>query len=134
MKRSPCPYPTHSCFFPRPRPNYTPLVFDDPDSPGNAIVHEKVREYGNLSFVVVYDAGHFLPFDKPALALEMFRRAVANLDLPSGYGPTNSTAVPFRTRPAAVSSGCGSNTTTVCLISPDQTLGRDMEVQWGDGE
>jgi hypothetical protein len=55
----------------------------------------KVREYGNLSFAVVHDAGHFLPFDKPALALEMFRRVVTNLDLPTGCGPTNSTAVPF---------------------------------------
>ncbi|KIH88504.1 hypothetical protein SPBR_07708 [Sporothrix brasiliensis 5110] len=80
---------------------YTPLSFDDPDSPdygsGNrkGRAQGKVREYGNLTFAVVYDAGHFLPVDKPALALEMFRRAVTNMDLSTGRDPTNSTAVPF---------------------------------------
>ncbi|CAK7210162.1 hypothetical protein SEUCBS140593_000738 [Sporothrix eucalyptigena] len=69
---------------------YTPLVFGDagPD-------YGKVREFGNLSFAVVHDAGHFVSFDQPALALELFRRAMASLDLPMGRGPTNSSAFPF---------------------------------------
>ncbi|KAL1903106.1 hypothetical protein Sste5346_000390 [Sporothrix stenoceras] len=105
---------------------YTPLVFDDlespenPDSPGNGngSVQGKVREYGNLSFAVVYDAGHFLPFDKPALALEMFRRAVANLDLPTGRGPTNNTAVPFAPDSPLSAASADATTRDISTSSP----------------
>ena len=87
-----------------------------------------MRKYDKLSFAVVYDAGHFLPIDQPALALEMVQRAVANMDLPTGHEQYGRS---FCTGLAVVSSGCGSNTTTtVDVISPDQTLGRDMDVQW----
>ncbi|CAK7223248.1 hypothetical protein SCUCBS95973_005113 [Sporothrix curviconia] len=65
---------------------YTPLVF------GDAADYGKVREQSNLSFAVVKDAGHFVPFDQPALARELFRRAMAGLDLPTGRRPTNSSA------------------------------------------
>jgi len=55
----------------------------------------RVREYGNLSFAVVDDAGHFVPAEKPELALEVFRRAVAGLDVGTGKRPAGNEKIPF---------------------------------------
>ncbi|CAK7232222.1 hypothetical protein SBRCBS47491_008194 [Sporothrix bragantina] len=72
---------------------YAPLVFGNVSTDDD---YGKVREQGNLSFVVVRDAGHFVPFSQPALTLELFRRAMAGLDLTTGRGPINSSAAfPF---------------------------------------
>ncbi|OAA64467.1 Peptidase S10, serine carboxypeptidase [Niveomyces insectorum RCEF 264] len=69
--------------------SYTNLSFSGPPPPdtsgasnGNTdgYSYGLVREHGNLSFAVVYDAGHFVSLDQPALASELFRRAVTGLD------------------------------------------------------
>ena len=44
----------------------------------------RVREFGNLSFAVVHEAGHLVSTDKPDVALELFRRAVRGKDLATG--------------------------------------------------
>lgn len=56
---------------------YTPIKFADQTL-------GKVREYGNLSFSVVYDAGHLVPAYVPDFALEMFRRAIGWRDVATG--------------------------------------------------
>ncbi|CAO3613987.1 unnamed protein product [Cunninghamella echinulata] len=38
----------------------------------------ELRKYKNLSFLKVYDAGHMVPFDQPANALEFFNRWLKN--------------------------------------------------------
>lgn len=50
----------------------------------DGIDHGIVREYGNLSFAVVYDAGHMVPIDKPDVALEIFRRSMFGVDIATG--------------------------------------------------
>ena len=47
-------------------------------------VHGAVKQAGNFSFVRVYDAGHSVPFYKPAVALAMFSRMLANTDIATG--------------------------------------------------
>jgi len=37
-----------------------------------------MREYGNLHFLRVYDAGHMVPMDQPVHALSMLTSFVAN--------------------------------------------------------
>lgn len=67
---------------------YQPLVFHEAP-------YGKVREHGNFSFAVVYDAGHFVPADKPDLALELFRRAISGLDISTGLLPVSNSTIPF---------------------------------------
>ncbi len=44
----------------------------------------KVREYGNLSYSVVYNSGHLVPMSVPEYALDMFRRAIGWQDMATG--------------------------------------------------
>lgn len=69
--------------------SYKPLVFGGEE-------HGKVREYGNLSFVVVHEAGHFVPAEKPDVALEIFRRAIEGRDIAEGRTNVgDQAAIPF---------------------------------------
>lgn len=40
-----------------------------------------VRQYGNLSFSRVYDAGHFVPYYQPETAFQVFARVILGTDL-----------------------------------------------------
>lgn len=44
----------------------------------------KVREFGNLSFAVVYEAGHSIPVDNPGVAVDLYNRAIRGRDLATG--------------------------------------------------
>jgi carboxypeptidase D len=58
--------------------------------------HGIVREHGNLSFAVIYDAGHMVPVDKPDVALEIFRRSLSGLDIATGTESVlDDSTVPF---------------------------------------
>lgn len=60
-----------------------------------------VRQYANLSFSRIYDAGHFVPFYQPETAFQIFARIILGNDLSTGEdidleffmsnGTTNST-------------------------------------------
>ncbi|KAL8842123.1 MAG: hypothetical protein Q9176_002815 [Flavoplaca citrina] len=56
---------------------YTPFLVD-----GNE--YGEVREYGNFSFLRIYEAGHEVPFYQPLASLEYFRRVLANRDVATG--------------------------------------------------
>ena len=72
---------------------YQPFLF-------NGAQYGRVREYGNLSFAVLSDAGHLVPADQPEVSLELFRRALAGLDLASGRSPvSDQTELPFTPDP-----------------------------------
>lgn len=65
-----------------------------------------VRQYGNFSFLRMYEAGHEVPYYQPLASLEAFRRVLGGLALADGrevvtgkygtHGPANTThAEPF---------------------------------------
>ncbi|KAI0894618.1 alpha/beta-hydrolase [Annulohypoxylon nitens] len=75
---------------------YAPIIVND------SYIGGVVRQYGNLSFSRVYQAGHFVPAYQPATAFEIFARVIRgdsvstgeNIDL-STYntsGPANATS------------------------------------------
>ncbi|KUJ22719.1 putative carboxypeptidase S1 [Mollisia scopiformis] len=56
---------------------YAPYVVDGTE-------YGEVRQFGNFSFLRVYEAGHEVPFYQPEASLEMFRRVLLGLDLADG--------------------------------------------------
>ncbi|KAI9841936.1 MAG: hypothetical protein M1838_003343 [Thelocarpon superellum] len=60
--------------------NYAPFVVDD-------VEYGEVRQYGNFSFLRVYEAGHEVPYYQPEASLEMFRRTLLGLDIATGKAP-----------------------------------------------
>ncbi|TGJ85236.1 hypothetical protein E0Z10_g3523 [Xylaria hypoxylon] len=57
---------------------YTDIVVND------TYVGGQVRQYGNLSFSRVYQAGHEIPSYQPEAAYKMFHRALNNKDIATG--------------------------------------------------
>lgn len=60
----------------------------------------KVRQYGNLSFSRVYEAGHEVPFYQPETAYRIFTRALFNKDISSGKIDTASNTAYHTSGPA----------------------------------
>jgi hypothetical protein len=56
----------------------------------------QVRQYGNLSFSRVYQAGHEVPAYQPQTAYEIFRRIMGNLDVATGQVGTGSASASTR--------------------------------------
>ncbi|KAH7087730.1 Alpha/Beta hydrolase protein [Paraphoma chrysanthemicola] len=50
----------------------------------SSYVGGQVRQYGNLSFTRVYEAGHEVPAYQPETAYKIFQRALFNLDIATG--------------------------------------------------
>ncbi|MCJ1405649.1 hypothetical protein MMC11_008878 [Xylographa trunciseda] len=77
---------------------YAPFVVDGTE-------YGEVRQYGNFSFLRMYESGHEVPFYQPVGALEMFRRVLGNLTLADGSEQvtltyeTNGTATATHTEP-----------------------------------
>lgn len=87
---------THSKEFAK--TGYVPFVVDGTE-------YGEVRQYGNLSFLRVYEAGHEVPFYQPLASLEYFKRTLDNTDIATGkidvtgdYA-TNGTAKATHTEP-----------------------------------
>ncbi|KAF1984927.1 putative serine carboxypeptidase [Aulographum hederae CBS 113979] len=53
-------------------------------SSSDDVVHGQVKQVGNLAFARVYESGHEVPFYQPLVALEMYERVVAGLDVATG--------------------------------------------------
>jgi carboxypeptidase C (cathepsin A) len=62
----------------------------EPIQTNDSYVGGQVRQYGNLSFSRVYQAGHELPFYQPETAYRIFNRALFNLDIGTGTNPVTS--------------------------------------------
>lgn len=87
------PHPYASGF---PAAGYAPIIVND------SYIGGVVRQYGNLSFSRVYQAGHFVPAYQPATAFEIFARVIRgdsvstgeNIDLTTynTSGPANATS------------------------------------------
>ena len=50
----------------------------------DGIVHGQVRQSLSFSFVRIYESGHEVPFYQPVAALEIFERAIKDLDIATG--------------------------------------------------
>ncbi len=69
--------------------------------PNKTYVGGVVRQYGNLSFSRIYNAGHFVPYYQPETAFNVFARIINGLEVATGdlvdlssfgsTGPANST-------------------------------------------
>ena len=77
---------------------YTPFIVDGTE-------YGEVRQYGNFSFLRIYEAGHEVPFYQPLASLEFFRRVLDNVDIAlgkttlTGSYVTNGTANATHTEP-----------------------------------
>lgn len=56
----------------------------------------QVRQYGNLSFSRVYEAGHEIPSYQPETAYRIFTRALFNKDIATGTQNTYSDGTPYQ--------------------------------------
>jgi len=56
---------------------YAPFMVD-------GVEYGEVRQYGNFSFMRIYESGHKVPFYQPAASLEMFKRVLGNKDIATG--------------------------------------------------
>lgn len=50
----------------------------------NGTEYGVTREYGNLSFTRIYNAGHMVPYYQPDASLQFFNRSLYGWDLPTG--------------------------------------------------
>jgi carboxypeptidase C (cathepsin A) len=53
-------------------------------SSSDGVVHGQVKQAGLFSFVRIYESGHEVPFYQPLVALEMFERALKQVDVATG--------------------------------------------------
>jgi hypothetical protein len=53
-------------------------------STSDGIVHGQVKQSGLFSFVRIYESGHEVPFYQPLVSLEMFERALKQVDVATG--------------------------------------------------
>ena len=67
--------PSHSSFY---NAGYSAIVTN------NSYVGGVVREYGNLSFSRIYDAGHLIPAYQPETAFTVFTRIIMGTDISTG--------------------------------------------------
>lgn len=56
---------------------YVPFVVDGKE-------YGEVRQYGQLSFLRMYESGHEVPYYQPKASLELFRRVLGNLVVADG--------------------------------------------------
>ncbi|KAM0163875.1 hypothetical protein ACHAPG_001028 [Botrytis cinerea] len=66
---------THSAEFAA--AGYAPFIVDGTE-------YGEVRQYGNFSFLRIYEAGHEVPYYQPVASLEFFRRTLLDLDIAEG--------------------------------------------------
>jgi hypothetical protein len=64
-------------------PGYSTAGFVNISTSDN-IVHGQVKQSGLFSFVRIYESGHEVPFYQPLASLEIFERALKQVDIASG--------------------------------------------------
>jgi hypothetical protein len=64
-------------------PGYCDAGFTNISTSDN-IVHGQVKQSGLFSFVRIYESGHEVPFYQPLASLEMFERALKQVDIATG--------------------------------------------------
>lgn len=64
-------------------PGYSEAGFTN-ISTSDGIVHGQVKQSGLFSFLRIYESGHEVPFYQPLASLEMFERALKQVDIATG--------------------------------------------------
>jgi hypothetical protein len=64
-------------------PGYCDAGFTNMSTSDN-MVHGQVKQSGLFSFVRIYESGHEVPFYQPLASLEMFERALKQVDIATG--------------------------------------------------
>ena len=101
--------------------NYAPFVVDGEE-------YGEVRQFGNFSFMRMYEAGHEVPFYQPLASLALFKRVLDHVDVATGsealtgtYG-TNGTADATHTEPyvaiPSVTGTAAAPTYTAAITNP----------------
>ncbi|KAF2089818.1 peptidase S10, serine carboxypeptidase [Saccharata proteae CBS 121410] len=62
---------------------YQPMTVD-------GVEYGEVRQYGNFSFLRVYESGHLVPYYQPIAALAMFNRTINHLNIADGTIPVTA--------------------------------------------
>lgn len=57
----------------------------------NGTEYGAVRQYGNFSFLRIYESGHEVPYYQPLASLEFFRRVLANKAISDGVSDVSGT-------------------------------------------
>jgi hypothetical protein len=79
-----------------------------------------VRQYGNFSFLRIYESGHEVPYYQPLASLEFFRRVLANKAITDGVSDVTGTYE------AGNGTGTGDNaqaTHTEAFVALQMTIG-----------
>lgn len=64
-------------------PGYSDAGFTN-ISTSDGIVHGQVKQSGLFSFLRIYESGHEVPFYQPLASLEIFERALKQVDIATG--------------------------------------------------
>lgn len=64
--------------------SYVPFVVDGTE-------YGEVRQYGNFSFMRMYESGHEVPYYQPLASLAAFERALGHLVMADGSEPVSAT-------------------------------------------
>lgn len=115
--------------------SYVPFMVDGTD-------YGKVRQYGNFSFLVVYEAGHEVPYYQPKASLEFFKRvlgkkAVADgiTDVTATYGTTGNQTGPAGSSPSPTNGSSGSKVAepTPSPTASNSAATRGIQSIWSEG-
>jgi carboxypeptidase C (cathepsin A) len=75
-----------------------------------------VRQFGNLSFARIYDAGHFVPAYQPETAFQIFARIISGTALSTGENINLSTYRTSGPQYSTKSNKQGSNKDSICWV------------------
>lgn len=102
---------------------YVPFLVDDCE-------YGEVRQYGNFSFLRIYESGHEVPFYQPVASLELFKRVLNHLDVATGLVPVTANfstpageasathTEPFVALPSSTSSAAASSSAAPVAHAP----------------
>lgn len=99
---------------------YTDIISSD------GIVHGQVKQAGKFSFLRIFESGHEVPFYQPVVALEMFQRAVAGLDIATGKSEVGAGYLTVGTQKSTYREGNGTIQTAVVPISATYNITTGM--------
>ena len=101
----------------------------------NSYVGGAVRQYGNLSFSRIYDAGHLIPAYQPETAFTVFTRIIQGSDLSLGEPADLSTYTSNGTANATETAKAPDQLSPTCWVrNIDSTCSEDQKVMLQQGE
>jgi hypothetical protein len=106
-------------------------------STSDGIVHGQVKQAGRFSFLRIYEAGHEVPFYQPLASLEIFERALKQVDVATGMEKCSEDYVSVGTPMSEYREGNGTmqfEVTPANATYNTDSNGPDPEPTWAVGE